>query len=358
MPVTRMPRVPRHKMSGPVSSEDPRWLGYLEAQPEATPFHHPAWSRALAQTYRFRPLVFLQTDASGAVVAGMPLLEVPGPMRRSRLMSLPFTDSCPPLATDVGGLRELTGNLLRWRREARAGQLIVHGALAPQPDVRVVTRAVRHVLPLAASGDEVLGRLKGSPLPRAIRKAQREGVEATVSRAREDLELFYRLHLQTRRRLGVPVQPRRFLERIWTHLINQGLGFLVLATYQSQPIAAALFLAWNGNVIYKFGASDRRHWELRPNNLVMWTAIDWACRRGYRQLDFGRSELDNEGLRDFKRRWGAMELPLRYSYVAARPPRSTSPVTKRALAALIQTSPPAVCRALGELLYGRVMSFA
>ena len=106
------------------------------------------------------------------------------------------------------------------------------------------------------------------------------------------------------------------------------------------------------------GASDRRHWELRPNNLVMWTAIDWACRRGYRQLDFGRSELDNEGLRDFKRRWGAMELPLRYSYVAARPPRSTSPVTKRALAALIQTSPPAVCRALGELLYGRVMSFA
>src|SRR5207302_10728836 len=100
MPVTRMPRVPPHKMSGPVSSEDPRWLGFLEAQPEATPFHHPAWSRALAETYRFRPLVFLQTDASGAVVAGMPLLGVPGPLRPARLMALAVTDSRAQRAAD------------------------------------------------------------------------------------------------------------------------------------------------------------------------------------------------------------------------------------------------------------------
>jgi lipid II:glycine glycyltransferase (peptidoglycan interpeptide bridge formation enzyme) len=179
-----------------------------------------------------------------------------------------------------------------------------------------------------------------------------------VSRSREDLDVFYRLHLETRRRLGVPVQPKRFLDLLWEHVIQPGLGFIVLARRAGRPLAGAVFLAWNGNLIYKFGASDARSWELRPNNLVIWTAIDWACRNGFRQLDFGRSDLENQGLRDFKSRWGAPETPLVYSYVATSPPGSTPRLVMRAVAKLIRSSPPIVCRLLGEVLYGRVPGFA
>ena len=39
----------------------------------------------------------------------------------------------------------------------------------------------------------------------------------------------------------------------------------------------------------------------------MWEAIRWSCRNGFRSLDFGRTEPENEGLLQFKRGWRATE---------------------------------------------------
>jgi CelD/BcsL family acetyltransferase involved in cellulose biosynthesis len=333
--------------------DDPQWLGLLESHPDATLFHHPSWSRLLTESYGGRASVLLQTDADGQAVAGMPLVAVHKPFTRRRFVSLPFTDYSPPLATSAANLDLLTSNLLGWQRTVGARQIAVHGALPGLPGVHSVVRGYRHVLALDRGSDRLFEGLKGSPVHRATRKARREGITTSISASRADLGPFYRLHLQTRRRLGVPVQPRRFLATMWRELVMGGLGFVVFAYKDSRAIAAALFLAWNGNLIYKFGASDPRYWELRPNNLVMWTAIEWACQQGYRQLDFGRTDLDNPGLREFKRRWGSTEVPLVYSYAGTAPSESTARIPMAALARLIRSSPPVVCRAMGELLYGR-----
>jgi CelD/BcsL family acetyltransferase involved in cellulose biosynthesis len=264
---------------------------------------------------------------------------------------LPFTDHCPPLASSPSSLALFSRNLARWRAAQGVARIAVHGFMTDGPGVHVVTRAVRHVLPLGRSSDRVFESFKGSSVRRAIRKAQREGVETRISRSPEDLAPFYRLHLRTRRRLGVPVQPRRFIEALWNDLLGAGLGFAVIASHRGEPIAAALFLAWNRNLIYKFGASDPRYWALRPNNLVIWTAIEWACWQQYRLLDFGRTDFDNQGLRDFKNRWGALEVPLVYSYVGAAPSGSLPGAPMRALATVIRSAPPIVCQLMGEVCY-------
>lgn len=337
--------------------DDPDWLAFLASHPDATVFHHPAWSLVLRDSYGYRPSALVQTDACGAIEAGLPVVEIASFGRR-RFIALPFTDYCPPLATTPASQERFSANLVRWRAQATSGGFTVHGALSDASGISLVARAVRHVLALRASSETLWRTMSGSPVQRGIRKARSQGLEATVSRSHDDLAAFARLHLETRRRLGVPVQPKRFLDGLWEHVIQEGLGFIVLARRERRPLAGAIFLAWNGNLIYKFGASDSRYWELRPNNLVIWTAIDWACQNGFRQLDFGRSDVDNQGLRDFKSRWGAVETPLVYSYVAASPPRSTPRLVMRALAKVIQSSPPIVCRVLGELLYGRVPGFA
>jgi CelD/BcsL family acetyltransferase involved in cellulose biosynthesis len=340
------------------ASEDSRWLQFLGSHPEATVFHHPAWSRVLAETYGYRPVVLAQADTEGAIVAGLPLLEIHRSRRGRRFVALPFTDYCPPLAANATSLAEFTRNLVQWQDVTHGVELAVHGTLAADPGVHQVTRAVRHVLPLGRPSREQLDGFTGSPVHRAIRKAQRQGVETRLTRSADDLETFYQLHLQTRRRLGVPVQPKRFLEILWTHVLEPGLGFVVLAYKAGRPIAGALFLAWNGNLVFKYGASDQHYWELRPNNLVMWTAIDWGCGEGFRHLDMGRTDLDNRGLRDFKTRWGALEIPLVYSYVGTMAPRPVPKAVTRMVAKLIRFAPPAVCRAIGELLYGRVPGMA
>src|SRR5204862_1950065 len=124
---------------------------------------------------------------------------------------------------------------------------------------------------------------------RNIRTAERRGVTVHRGSAPADIETFYRLHLMTRRRLGVPVQPRRFFELLGSRVLEEGLGFILSARAGDVPIAAAVFLHWNGELVYKYGASDHRYWEYRPNNLLFWEAIRWARDNGYHTIDFGRT---------------------------------------------------------------------
>jgi hypothetical protein len=57
-------------------------------------------------------------------------------------------------------------------------------------------------------------------------------------------------------------------------------------------------MAWNGSLIYKYSASDPAYWRLRPNNLLLWRAIQWACENGYHTFDMGRTDLAGGSGRD------------------------------------------------------------
>jgi CelD/BcsL family acetyltransferase involved in cellulose biosynthesis len=331
--------------------DDPEWQRFREGQLEATPFHHPAWSSVLGQTYGYRPFVLVQTAAGGRIEAGLPLVEVRRALSRGQIASLPFTDHCPPLVAGDVDPAGFTANLLRWRDGSGRPVVVLHEAAPAAPGVYQVNRGVRHVVPLQTSSDRAFAAL-GSKVRSSIKKAQREGVRIRIGQSFDELAPFYALHVATRRRLGVPVQPKRFMENLFRQMVTGGLGFVILAHKDDRLIAAALFLAWNGNLIYKYAASDPRYWSLCPNNLVLWTAIDWGYRNGYRALDLGRTDTEHKGLREFKSRWGSTEMPLTYSYLAS-PPESASGLARRALASVIKASPSFVCRAAGELLYAR-----
>lgn len=335
------------------SVADPVWLRFVEAQPDATVFHHPAWSQLLAATYGYQPSVLVRHGPEGQITAGLPVVDLRTISGR-RVVSLPFTDYCPPLAPSPSDQTALARDLIDWRIRSGARDVLVHGELSEETGIHHLTRGVRHILPLRATSIEMMADLKGGMVARAIRKAQRHGLDSRIDAGPAALDPFYRLHLETRRRLGVPVQPKRFFENLWNHVLGRDLGFAVVAYRGSDAVAAAVFLAWNGNLVYKFGASDRRYWELRPNNLVMWTAIEWACRHGFRTLDFGRSDLDNRGLRDFKSHWGAAEVPLVYSVIGRRASSHGSGLAMRTMGRIIRVTPPVMCRALGEVLYRRV----
>jgi len=150
----------------------------------------------------------------------------------------------------------------------------------------------------------------------------------------------------------VPVQPRRFFELLWSELAGSGSAFILLADAGGrEAVAGALFLTGLGTTIYKFGASELDSLPLRPNHLIFWTAIQEACARGDDRFDFGRSDLDNPGLRAFKSGWGADERPLRYSTLAPGAGEGAGGLASRALSVAIRRGPPWVCRRTGEALY-------
>jgi lipid II:glycine glycyltransferase (peptidoglycan interpeptide bridge formation enzyme) len=152
-----------------------------------------------------------------------------------------------------------------------------------------------------------------SSVRRAIRKAERSGLQVFVARTREAVTDFYRLHCRTRKRHGVPPQPLSFFLSIYEEIIERGAGFIVLAKDGPKFVAGAVFFHFGKNAVYKFGASNQDGRETRANNLVMWEGIKTLNHAGCDMLDFGRTSVANEGLRRFKLGWATQEERIGYS---------------------------------------------
>jgi hypothetical protein len=150
---------------------------------------------------------------------------------------------------------------------------------------------------------------------------------------------------------GVPVQPWRFFKKIGEHLLAKGLGFVLLARHDNRCIAGAVFLHYNQTLTCKYAASLKADQVFRPNNLLFWEGIEWGCRRGYRWLDLGRTELENTGLRRFKDGWGCCEEALVYSNFGVSSQARWSGRLKSCTEKIIRTSPAWVCSTVGSVLY-------
>ena len=329
----------------PLAVDTAEWESFTDLHPDANAFHKPSWATMLAECYGSRPFALVVRQADGQIAGGLPVMEARG-LRGKRWSSLPFTDACAPLLTPDVDAKGFAEALERARARANIRSFIVR-ADVPTLGTDRNCAAVTHSMMLT---DDPYRLPVSSNASRGVRRAQRDGV--VVRRAETMIELtdtYYRLHVQTRRRLGVPVQPKRFFAALWRHLLDADQGRLLLAYRGSTPIAGAVFLTGPATVTYKFGASDSSYWGLRPNHAVMWDAISWACEDGYATFDFGRSDLQDEGLRSYKSGWGAEEQPLVYTTFSAKFKRQGFAMT--GMRAMLRRLPSSVSRAAGEMFY-------
>jgi serine/alanine adding enzyme len=328
--------------------DDARWHAFVARHPDATAFHHPAWSAAIAECYGFRPIVAAAVNDAGDVSAGIPLLEVRAKPRPPRLIGLPFTDHCRVLANGSVGTTTFAAALADVRASHGVTRVDVRDDV---PGGHQVCDSVLHVLPLAGDLDATHQRFDRN-IKRNIRRATRAGVEVHRGDPVDELvDTFYPLHVQTRRRLGVPVQSKRFFSVLARRISADDLGFVSVARLHGEPVAAGLFLAYNGTLIYKYGASNARGWDARATHLMLWDALQYASEFGYRALDFGLSAHEHEGLRTFKSDWGATETPLVYTVFADRPPANGHSRALDVAGAVIKRSPAFVTKMLGSLFY-------
>ena len=331
--------------------ENPEWGGFVTASRAATCFHRPEWARLVADCYRYRPFVLVQRNPAGAIEGGLPLIEVRRPLGSRRWVCLPFSDECGPLMAPGASAGPLIRGADTLRRREGVADLQIR-ADVPLPSGRVEQVAVTHVLALRGGpdGTSLPPRARAS-VRRNVATATRSGVEVRFARtARELVDGYYPVHVRTRRRQGVPAQPRRYFRMLWERMIAPGHGLVVLASRQGTVLAGAVYLVGGDTVTYKYGASDASAWSLRPNHAVMAQAISWAAEHQFASFDFGRTDLDNAGLMRFKESWGGTARPLRYAYLSGR--RHDAPArTSAVVAPVIRRAPLVVCRGLGQVLY-------
>jgi CelD/BcsL family acetyltransferase involved in cellulose biosynthesis len=332
--------------------DDPRWQDLVDANPAvALPFHAPPWVHLVAECYGF-PVFVAGVGSDERLDAAVPVAEVRSLTRQRSWVALPFTDSLPILGGDAA-VETLALELDAARTAAGVATAEFRSALGTEGDRTV---GFGHVLTLAADALEVrrgFDRKRVEQVIRAVERRMNDGELriAEVTTEAEFLGTYFPLHVLTRRRLGVPAQPKRFFRLLWQRILSSDGGFALLAHAGGTVVAGAVFVEDEHTTVYKFGASDYRARQLNPNHAILWTAIQRSCARGRRAFDFGRTDLGNAGLRAFKRGWGTEEDQLCYSYLGReRAPAGDGRAT-RALAAVLHRSPALATRVSGELFY-------
>lgn len=330
---------------------DARWVAFVNSMPDANIFHHPAWINLMAECYGYHPFVIAICNEKGDIKAGLPLMEVNSLLTGHRWVSLPFSDHCNPLYHGDAPPPELFEYLAELKMKHDVARVELRSTISCDGDVYKDNSQVLHLLRLSADAEKVFRNFHPSQVQRNIARAERDGVKVRWAEDKSDLDIFYDLHLKTRHRLGVPVQPRWYFELLWRRIIDAGLGFILLAHKDSVPIAGGVFLTYKTTLVVKYSASDSDYWRFRPNHLLIWTSIRWGCEHGYSLFDWGKTSVDNVGLRNFKNGWGSQESVLTYSVLSAVPPNHITDRLSGITGTFIRHAPRWMCRATGELLY-------
>jgi hypothetical protein len=287
---------------------DPSWDRDVASHPESTLFHTAAWARVLSGTYGHEP-VYLRFSNNGKLTALLPLMEVRSLVTGCRGICLPFTDFCGPLVFGGGNADFVLPELLALARRRKWKYFEIRERKMLEPSATAAVTFLGHSLDLRGSEEDRLGRLKSSAR-RDIRKAERNEVKIEVTRTREAVLEYYRLHTQTRKKHGLPPQPLSFFSNIYEHVIKTGGGFIVMARIDSRPVAGNVYFVFGKRAVHKFGASDENAQE--GSKLVMWEGIRYLAQNGAESLHFGRTSVANEGLRRYKLRWGTKEEQIEY----------------------------------------------
>ncbi|HVB85943.1 MAG TPA: GNAT family N-acetyltransferase [Candidatus Dormibacteraeota bacterium] len=291
---------------------DDRWDQLVSRHPKASLFHSSAWLRALQKTYGYQLVAFTWCGANEPLDGAILLCEVDSWLTGRRLVSLPFSDHCEPMLSD-GDFRSILSALELRLPVALWRYIEVRPLDSGGPDSsRWHTSATYqfHRLDLRPSLNTLFQNFHHSSTRRKIRRAEREGLEYREGSNESLFNHFYRLLVVTRKRHGIPPQPRK-----WFRNLMEAFGEelkIRLAFNGDRAVAGMLTIRHKDTLYYKNGGSDERFHSLGGMHLLFWNAIQDAKSQGLAALDFGRVDTDQPGLITFKSRWGAVASPLHY----------------------------------------------
>lgn len=329
---------------------DPAWQAL--ARERGSFYHEPAWSALLAAEFGFR-IEYLTAHDGDRLVGILPLARARG-LTKSRLVSLPFSYAVGPVAHDheaVLALMEYAHALAKGEGRSLEIKSLAH-------DVPLATGYSRreayatYLVDMSGGETAIFERLHAGSTRRSIRKAQKSNLLVSTETLAESWLAFAKLQEATSHGHGLPAPPRSFFVDGCRGLAEQGLASLRLARLEGVPVAGIVL--WQGarQWIYAFGASRSDALEARPNHLLIWRAILDALGAGV-GFDLGRASPQQEGLVEFKQRWGAQAVPLAYDYWPEPRGLNTLPRDRGALALLgrVWSHLPAPLARAGSVLY-------
>lgn len=288
------------------------WDHFVLGHPHASGYHTLAWRGVISNVFGHRTYYLIAKDEGGAVRGVLPLVLTKSPMFGCFLTSMAFLNYGGVLADRADVRLALLAAASETAKDVGAAHIELRQTDPLETDWPVRSRKVSMRLALPPDYETLL-KAYPSKLRSQIRRAQKEGMDVRVG-GEELLDDYYRVFARCMRDLGTPVYEKRFFQSIIETFPKEVR--LCVVSLKGVPLASGLLYGFRSTLEIPWAASDKRFSRLAPNMLLYSAVLEFACREGFKEFDFGRSSVDS-GTYRFKQQWGAHPRQLYWYYWVA-----------------------------------------
>ncbi|OGN02391.1 MAG: hypothetical protein A2655_01515 [Candidatus Yanofskybacteria bacterium RIFCSPHIGHO2_01_FULL_43_42] len=221
-----------------------------------------------------------------------------------------------------GGLKNEIDNFLKYLKELAKENKSIFVKMEPLADVvtelvfrKGIKRSKKEIQPsrsviinLSLSEGELLERMHHKTRYN-IKVAERNKVKVEDS---NNLDIFWKLLGHTTKRDRFFSHGKDYYQKLLALNGGEFKVDLVLAYYESKPVAGAIILCYGDTGYYLHGASDYNHHQLMAPYALHWENIKHLKREGFKYYDFWGIDAQKwPGVTRFKLGWGgdAREYP-------------------------------------------------
>lgn len=291
-------------------AKDPRWDEFVKTHPYGQVYHLSAWKNVLEDSFpHMKGFYYVLLDESGtSFKAALPIYSVKSWIMGNRLVSIPYATIFDPLIDNTSDFDILFKRVCLERLEKRKMVTEIRAFNADLSQLNqnflVYKTHKYHFLNIDDDLKNIKKKFHKKSVKSAINRSLKTGMSIRMADDMKSLLEFYQLYVLTRKRLCIPPQPYRYFKNIWLNLHQRGMFEIMFASYNGKSIAALGYFKYKGKVSTEFAGWDTKFHSFKPNHFLYWNAIKRSHDEGYKIFDFGRTSNEDNGLMNFKDRWG------------------------------------------------------
>jgi serine/alanine adding enzyme len=285
--------------------------GFIRNSDRSILYHDYRWGTVIESSFGHKYYALISEKPDGTVNGLLPLVHMKSMSFGNFFVSMPYFNYGGVCADDDPTRNLLVGEAVRIAEDLKASHIEFRQETPLNNGFPVKTLKVSMRLDLPASPDD-LWKSFPSKLRSQIKVPRKAGMTARVGR-KEELESFHDVFSRNMRHLGTPVYPKRFFGNILDRFPES--SWICTVYLGDNPVASGFLVGFKDRIEIPWASSLRKHNRQSPNMLLYWSCLEFACGKGFRVFDFGRSTPQESTYR-FKEQWGAAPTPMPWSYWA------------------------------------------
>lgn len=146
----------------------------------------------------------------------------------------------------------------------------------------------------------------------AIKKAVKSGITVCVENTGEAIDFLYKMHVDTMEKIGGLAKRKEFFE-LFPQIFEKDSEYKLYVAYkQKERVAAVLVFLFNKTVEYFVPVTKEGYRIYQPLSLIIFEAMKQGIQAGYKRWNWGGTWLTQDGVYNFKKRWGTIDSEYYY----------------------------------------------